>query len=130
MKKISNGTRPRSHHVPALIAVMIGAGALAGCVVDHPAPRAQPAANVVVTPPPATRVIVARPAPPAPRVEIQPAAPDTRAVWDPGHWNWDGNQYVWVSGRYIERPDVAMRWEPGRWMSENGSWVWMDGRWY
>jgi hypothetical protein len=130
MKKISGGALPRSYRVPALIAAMIGASALAGCVVDHPVAPARPAASVVVTPPPTTHVIVARPAPPAPRVEVQPAAPDTRAVWDPGHWNWDGNQYVWISGRYIERPNVAMRWEPGRWMSENGSWVWMDGRWY
>lgn len=128
MNKISGGALPRSHHVPALIAAMIAAGALAGCVVDRPAPTTSE--RVVVTPPPTTHVVVTRPAPPAARVEARPAAPDTRAVWDPGHWNWDGRQYVWVSGRYIERPNVAMRWEPGRWMSENGSWVWMDGHWY
>ena len=128
MKKTSGGALPRSHQSPALIAAMIAAGALAGCVVDHPAP--QPTERVVVTPPPTTHVVVARPAPPAPRVEIQPAAPDTRAVWDPGHWNWDGAPYVWVPVRYIERPNVAMRWEPGRWVSENGGWVWTEGRWY
>lgn len=129
MKNPSGGTLPRSHHVPALIAAMIAAGALAGCVVDHPAP--QPTEHVVVTPAPTTtHVVVARPAPPAPRVEVQPPAPDAQAVWDPGHWNWDGTQYVWVSGHYIERPNVAMHWEPGHWLSENGSWVWMDGHWY
>jgi hypothetical protein len=127
MEKDSGGTLPRSHHLPALIAAMVAAGALAGCVVDRPAPQATE--RVIVTPPPTERVVV-RPAPPAPRVEVQPAAPDTRAVWDPGHWNWDGRQYVWVPGRYIERPNVATRWEPGRWVAENGSWVWMEGRWY
>ena len=127
MKKISGGALPRAHHFPALIAAMIGASALAGCVVDQPAP---PATRVVVAPPPATHVVVARPAPPAARIEVQPTAPDMRAVWDPGHWNWTGDQYVWMPGRYIERPNVAMRWEPGRWMADNGNWVWMDGHWY
>ena len=114
MEKDSGGALPHSHHVSALLAVLIAAGALAGC--------AQPE--------PATRVVVARPAPPATHVEVQPPAPNARAVWDPGHWNWDGTQYVWISGHYIERPSVAMRWEPGHWMSANGGWVWTDGRWY
>ena len=124
MKKDLGGALPHSHHVSALLAAMIAAGALAGCAQPEPATR------VVVTPPPATSVVVARPAPPATRVEVQPPAPNARAVWDPGHWSWDGTQYVWISGRYIERPNVAMRWEPGHWMSANGSWVWTDGRWY
>ena len=117
LKNLLGGALPRSHHFLALIAAIGAAGALAGCVVEQPAPTT-------------THVVVTRPAPPAPRAEFQPPPPNERAVWDPGRWNWNGREYVWVGGHYIERPNVAMRWEPGHWAPQGGNWVWIDGRWY
>jgi hypothetical protein len=97
---------------------MLAAGTLAGCVYNPPPPVVQ--GSVVVT----------RPAPPPPRVEIRPAAPDRFAVWDPGRWTWNGREYVWVPGHYLERPSLAMQWQPGYWSQTGGGWVWIDGHWY
>lgn len=43
--------------------------------------------------------------PPAPtssplRVEERPAAPSSADVWRPGHWDWNGHEYVWVPGQW------------------------------
>jgi hypothetical protein len=103
-------------HLAFAGAALIAAGVLAGCA----APEPRPPAHVVVT----------IPAPPPPRAEYQPPPPTERAVWDPGHWNWNGRDYVWVGGRYIERPNVAMRWEPGHWIQQGGTWAWVDGSWH
>jgi hypothetical protein len=37
-------------------------------------------------------------APPAPRVEVVPAA-RPGWVWAPGYWAWRGREHVWVGGR-------------------------------
>jgi hypothetical protein len=114
MAKLS-APSPSRRHLAFAGAALIAASTLAGCVVEQPRP--------------AERVVV-RPAPPPPRAEMQPPPPSERAVWDPGHWNWNGRDYAWVSGHYIERPNVAMRWEPGHWAQERGNWVWAEGGWH
>lgn len=66
-------------------------------------------------------------APPAPRVEVIPAAPSPRHVWMPGYWNWDGRvrQHVWIGGRYdFARPQ--MTWVPARWVQK---WEYLPGHW-
>jgi hypothetical protein len=40
-------------------------------------------------------------APPADRVEVVPA-PRAGFVYERGHYAWDGRQYVWVEGRFLE----------------------------
>lgn len=109
-------TLPTQRRLACAGVALIAASLLVGCVVEQPRP-------------PAERVVV-RPAPPPPRAEYQPPPPDQRAVWDPGHWNWNGREYVWVGGHYIERPNVATRWEPGHWVQRGGSWAWVEGSWY
>jgi len=109
-------TSPIRRHLAFVGAALIATSVLAGCVVEQPQP-------------PAERVVV-RPAPPPPRAELQPPPPNARAAWDPGRWSWNGREYVWVSGHYIERPSVAMRWEPGHWVQQGGAWVWVEGSWH
>jgi hypothetical protein len=93
---------------------------VAGCVVE-PAPR-----------PVAVEVIAPRPPPPV-RYEVAPPPPRERAeilVWDPGHWRWDGHDWDWVPGHYVERPRHEAQWEPGHWAERpNGTWVWVAGHW-
>ena len=67
--------------------------------------------------------------PPAPRSELIPPAPNERVVWDPGRWNWNGQAYFWISGRYVERPYQQAVWKPGHWSEQSGAWVWDEGRW-
>jgi hypothetical protein len=95
--------------------------ALAGCVVQ-PAPQ----------PRPVVEVIAPRPPPPV-RYEVAPPVPQQRAelvVWDPGHWRWDGHDWDWVPGHYVERPHREAHWEPGHWAERpNGAWLWVEGHW-
>jgi hypothetical protein len=54
--------------------------------------------------------------------------PAERAYWVRGHWDWNGFQYVWVGGHYVER-QVGLYWVPGRWVARDGQWVWIGGHW-
>ncbi|MBE7209975.1 MAG: YXWGXW repeat-containing protein [Gluconacetobacter diazotrophicus] len=78
--------RPRSSRRPLLLAALMLALPVAGCVYYPPPPPPR------------------RPPPPAPVVEVIPAAPSAVYVWRPGHWRWDGYRYNWVRGRYVLRP--------------------------
>jgi WXXGXW repeat (2 copies) len=54
--------------------------------------------------------------------------PGDPMVWQPGHWHWDGYQYVWVGGHYVPaRP----HWREGRWIwsPREGQWVWRPAHW-
>ena len=71
--------------------------------------------------------------PPEPRAEPVPPPPRhyraDHVVWQPGHWRWNGRDYVWVSGRYVEIPRHRHGWDAGHWERRPGGWVWFDGRW-
>jgi len=81
---------------------------------------------------PVVAEIVAPKAPPPPRVEVipEPRRPREVVEWEPGHWHWDGREYRWVEGHYIERPRPAAVYVPGHWdQRPNGSWVWIAAHW-
>ncbi len=92
-----------------------------GCVVETPRPHREVVEIVAPRAPPPVRYEVVPP-PPAGRVEV--------VTWDPGHWHWNGHEYVWVPGHYVERPRREAVWEPGHWAERpNGAWVWVEGHW-
>jgi hypothetical protein len=97
-------------------AVLLGA-VLSGCVVAdrHPVVEA---------------LAPHRP-PPPPRVEIVPAPPRPREFveWRPGYWRWDGREYVWLSGSWIEKRRPVDSWAPGHWEERRDRWVWVEGGW-
>jgi hypothetical protein len=95
------------------------AGLVAACVAEPP-PRA-----VVASP----DVVVAMRPPPPPRVEAPPPPPNNVVAWVPGHWAWNGADYAWAPGRYVERPPRTARFEEGRWVQRNNGWVWVEGVW-
>ena len=69
-------------------------------------------------------------APPAPRVEVRPAAPSRAHVWAGGHWEWRRGGHVWIPGRWVLPPAPGYRWEQARWVREpNGQWTFFGGRW-
>ncbi len=111
MKMSEPGSALTRRGFASAFALLVAAGVLAGCVV---APRR--GAVVAVRPPP-------------PRYEAPPPPPSERMVWDPGRWQWDGHDYRWVPGHYVERPYRDARWEPGHWAERNGGWVWVEGHW-
>jgi WXXGXW repeat (2 copies) len=71
-------------------------------------------------------------APPPPRVEVIPVLPPERVEverWQPGHWRWNGREYVWIEGHYVARPRPLAEWIPGRWEQRPRGWVFVEGHW-
>jgi hypothetical protein len=65
---------------------------------DHAPER--PHADDHVAPHPAEHMAAVRPHMPPLRHENRPRPPGPEASyhWRAGHWNWDGRQWVWISG--------------------------------
>ena len=107
-----------------LALIVVGSAPLASCVrrrviIEH---------DVTYTSGPREEVIVAE-QPPAPQVEVVPAAPSVEHIWVAGYWMHRGGSWEWVSGRYVLRPHRAAVWVPGHWERHPRGWVWVYGRW-
>ena len=72
-------------------------------------------------------IVLAPPAPPAPRHELAPALQPGYA-WAPGYWAWNNGQHVWVRGRTMLQRDGYI-WAPDRWVQQGGYYVRQPGRW-
>jgi hypothetical protein len=77
-----------------------------------------------------TSCIVSEPkmAPPPPKTEIIPVAPQASYLWVSGHWKWSAGRYIWVPG-YWARPHPGYVWVPGHWEKRGRHWLWRPGRW-
>ena len=70
--------------------------------------------------------------PPEAVPEDRPAAPARDYYWVPGHWNWTGHDWVWVSG-YWAAPRIGYVYVAPRYVWEGGRYVyyreyWQDAR--
>jgi WXXGXW repeat (2 copies) len=96
---------------------------------------AQPAQVVMPTPVQlAQSTVVIAPNPPPPlRTEPVPPPPSVEThvmYWQQGHWMWNGANWEWASGQYVQRPAPQAVWEPGHWAQQpSGGYVWVDGHW-
>lgn len=88
------------------------------------------------TSPPAEKLavneVIAPRAPPPPMYESIPPIPPGRGdmlTWMPGYWRWDGSNYIWIPGAYIDRPRREAYWVPARWEQRGTSWVYIEGHW-
>jgi WXXGXW repeat (2 copies) len=68
-------------------------------------------------------------APPVLPVYVQPALPAPGYIWSPGYWAWDGSDYYWVPGTWVEPPVSGVLWTPGYWGWNEGLYVWNAGYW-
>ena len=69
--------------------------------------------------------------PPPERAEIS-APPGTPGnAWVAGRWSREGNEWVWVPGRYIAPAGRNLAWVPGRWTPFNDTsvWAYAPGTW-
>ncbi len=72
--------------------------------------------------------IITPSAPPSPRYERVPNVPRAyrhhreRVAWVPGHWEWRGHKYRWVSGYYAEIPR-GKSWRQARWDRDGDRWA-------
>lgn len=84
--------------------------------------------------PPVDTTISTPNTPPAPQAETEapiPQGPAGYFVWDPGHWHWTGQEFVWLGGHYVERPYRGSTWVPGAWAQDESktTWIWTPGHW-
>lgn len=105
-------------------------------VIVNPSPVVVAPAPIVVAPAPIVMadpgpsVMLVQDAPPAPQVEVIPAAPNQEAYWVGGCWKWN-NGWTWSPGYYVQRPHPAAVWVPGVWVKHHHrhGWYYSEGHW-
>jgi len=76
----------------------------------------------------AAEIVVAI-APPHALVERRSPRPSRDHVWVSGYHRWDGNAYVWTSGRWEQPPRRHAHWVAHRWRHHRDGWVLVEGHW-
>ena len=68
---------------------------------------------------------------PAPMAETMPKPPVSAEplIWQPGHWDWTGNAYVWIPGQYVSAEGHSNRWMWGFWEQTGAGQVWHSAHW-
>ena len=66
--------------------------------------------------------------PPLPDYD-QPPIPTEGDMWTPGYWAWNGYEYFWVPGTWIEPPQPGLLWTPGYWAFIGGVYAFHRGYW-
>jgi hypothetical protein len=99
----------RSTALSALLALSL----MAGC-----ARKQQTAENPFPPVPP-----VIEETPPKPPVTAEPL------MWQPGHWDWTGDGYVWAKGQYVPAEGHGNLWMPGWWSRGQAGWNWQPPHW-
>jgi hypothetical protein len=61
--------------------------------------------------------------------EQQPACPDEGYLWTPGYWAWNGADYYWIPGGWVEPPQLDVLWTPGYWEHVDTVYVFHRGYW-
>jgi hypothetical protein len=78
---------------------------------------------------PAMSEVVVRVGPPRPLVEARVASPGPGYIWTNGYHRWDGAQYVWTPGAWVQPPHPHAHWVAHKWVRRNGGWVLVEGHW-
>jgi WXXGXW repeat (2 copies) len=104
-------TKIMRQHAP--IVLLAASLVLAGCVSTT-----RVVSNPYGNPPPVRSEAI-----PKPPVSEQPL------IWQPGHWDWSGDGYVWREGRWVPREGHGTEWQDGYWTNANGSWTWLPAHW-
>jgi hypothetical protein len=112
-----------------LVSRVIAAGLLGGALVISAAAQVPPAPP----PPPLPdeiRATVVGVAPPPIRVEsVTVARPGTAYVWARGYWDWDGDSWAWIPGRWVSTPVAGAAWVPARYTRVSTGWRYVPAHW-
>jgi hypothetical protein len=68
-------------------------------------------------------------APPPLRVEATVARPGPAYVWAHGYWDWDGNSWAWVPGRWVTAPTAGASWMPAQYARVSRGWQYVPAHW-
>jgi hypothetical protein len=66
---------------------------------------------------------------PAPKSEKIPKATSASSSWVPGDYYWDGNDWNWAGGFWLDQPWSGAMWIPGHWSDRFWGWTWVPGYW-
>ena len=66
--------------------------------------------------------------PPLPDYD-QPPIPAEGDMWTPGYWSWNGYEYFWVPGTWVEPPQPGFLWTPGYWAFVGSVYAFHRGYW-
>jgi hypothetical protein len=67
--------------------------------------------------------------PPAPRYGMMGRPPGAGFVWTDGYWDWRGNNWHWMNGRWQRPPRPRAVWVAPMWRQDGGRWRFHRGRW-
>ena len=51
------------------------------------------------------------------------------SVWVNGYYGWGGNDWIWVPGRWVQRPRRDLVWNDPRYYVSDGRRYWRSGYW-
>ena len=122
------------HLRPLLLSTFLGAGVLAAQVAPVLAqaagcPPTQGDLGAPLTTGGADAAIYADEAPPPLPDYDQPPIPAEGDMWTPGYWSWNGYEYFWVPGTWVEPPQPGYLWTPGYWVFVGGVYAFHRGYW-
>jgi hypothetical protein len=100
---------------PILAVALLGASLLAGCASQS------------------TTTVAANPFPPVPppmteTIPKPPVSPE-QLLWQPGHWDWNGDGYVWQPGEYVPAAGHGALFQTGYWQQTQSGWLWVKPHW-
>jgi hypothetical protein len=78
---------------------------------------------------PGLEIHIGRTAPPRVRYERRSRRTDRNAVWVQGAWDWQGDNWVWVPGRWVVPESRRAHWVRARYVREYGGWRYVPGHW-
>jgi YXWGXW repeat-containing protein len=86
-------------------------------------------AQIPIPPLPGVDVRITTRRPPPLRYERRIVSPGAGYVWVKGFWNWNGDQWEWIPGRW-DRPAVAEAyWIPARYIRTSRGTIYEPGHW-
>jgi hypothetical protein len=111
-------------------AIGAAAGGLAGAAIGNQRDRRQEVANASTdTYGGGFRVQSVPPTPTSQPYEQIPQRPAGNAVWLPGHYAFNGNNYDWIPGRWEYPPAGATSWVPPTWQPQGNGYIYVRGHW-
>jgi hypothetical protein len=78
---------------------------------------------------PGLEIRIGRQAPPRIRHERRTRRPERNAVWIRGFWHWEGDNWVWIPGRWAVPEGRHAHWVAPRYRREYGGWRYEPGHW-
>jgi hypothetical protein len=67
---------------------------------------------------------------PALKAEKAPKALRAGSSWVPGDFYWDGSDWQWADGFWLDQPWSDAVWVPGHWSDRFWGWTWIPGYWF